>query len=107
MIRPGVCVILGLHSPREKLWGILTGIDPSGVHLRGIDINAFDDWLSAIVNGENNIGLTHSFFPMWRVERVLLDESVGEIHSLGQLFAKRIGMSVTDYLGIETEESIS
>jgi hypothetical protein len=44
---------------------------------------------------------------MWRVERVLLDESVGEIHSLGQLFAKRIGMSVTDYLGIETEESIS
>lgn len=31
MIRPGACVVVGLHSPREKLWGILTSIDPSGV----------------------------------------------------------------------------
>ncbi|MGQ9897665.1 MAG: hypothetical protein ACUVR8_08950 [Acidobacteriota bacterium] len=107
MIRPGACVVLGLHSPREKLWGILTSLEPSGVHLRGLDINAFDDWLSAIANGESNIGLTHSFFPMWRVERILLDESLGEIHSMGQLFAKRIGMSVTDYLGFGVEESIS
>ena len=35
-------VIVSLHSPKEKAWGELLAINPSGVTLRGIDLNSFD-----------------------------------------------------------------
>jgi hypothetical protein len=107
MIQPGVCVVLSLHSPREKLWGVLISLEPAGVQVRGLDINAFDDWISAVSNGEYNIGLTHSFIPMWRLERISLDESLGEINSLAQLFAKRLGVTVLEYLGGPPNESVN
>lgn len=107
MIQSGCFVVLSLHSPREKVWGILLSLDPSGAQIRGIDINAFDDWVSAIANEEYNIGLTHSFFPMWRVERVSLDESLGDIHSMAQIFAKRMGMTVNEYLGGPVDGPVS
>ncbi len=31
---PNSIVIVSLHSPREKIWGILLEINPSGVTLR-------------------------------------------------------------------------
>ena len=50
MVR-GIPVVLVLHTPREKCWGILDEINPAGVFLRGLDLNAFDDWVSAVVHG--------------------------------------------------------
>jgi hypothetical protein len=97
-IEPGHWILLNLHTPREKLWGQLLDISSAGVQIRGIDLHTFDDWVRAITRGEINIGLTHIFFPLWRVERLALDETVGEILSLTEMFQARVGVRLTDYL---------
>jgi hypothetical protein len=92
-------VIAYLHSPREKLWGVLKELNASGVFLRGMDLNTFDDWIQMIIRGERNIGPTHTFIPMWRVERITLDETVDDIPSLSDTFYSRVGITVQEYLG--------
>jgi len=99
-IMPGSAVVVYLHSPREKLWGLMNELSPAGIFLRGIDLNTFDDWTRMIVRGERNIGLTHVFLPMWRIERVALDETVDEIPSLADKFYTRVGISIIEYLGL-------
>ncbi|HEV2828263.1 MAG TPA: hypothetical protein VGW76_11740 [Pyrinomonadaceae bacterium] len=39
----GSAVVIVLHTPREKCWGVIDEINPAGVFLRGLDLNAFDD----------------------------------------------------------------
>ncbi len=106
-IETNACVVVSLHSPREKIWGVLVSLDPSGVQVRGIDINTFDDWVGAIAYGERNIGLTYSFLPMWRLERISLDETIGDILSMEEQFSLRIGMSLFEYLGGNRDGLIS
>jgi hypothetical protein len=96
----GSPVIVYLHTPREKLWGVLYELNAAGVFLRGIDLNTFDDWTQMIVRGERNIGLNHLFLPMWRVERVSLDETLDDIPSMADRFLSRVGISVHEYLGL-------
>ena len=98
-IGPGSPVIVYLHSPREKLWGLLYELNAAGVFLRGIDLNAFDDWTQMIVRGERNIGLSHLFLPMWRVERLSLDETIDDLPSMADRFLQRVGITVSEYLG--------
>jgi len=97
----GSPVVVYLHSPREKMWGILSDLNASGVFVRGIDLNTFDDWVQMIVRGERNMGLTHIFLPMWRVERVALDETLDEIPSMADMFYQRVGLTIREYLGLE------
>jgi rhomboid protease GluP len=98
-VDPHSIVVVSLHSPKEKVWGELLDINPSGVTLRGIDLNSFDHFIRQInePDGER-IGLPTIFFPMNRVERISLDEPTGSIPSMNELFARKIGRSLTDYL---------
>jgi hypothetical protein len=100
-LNAGAAVVVNLHSPREKIWGILGELNPAGVYVRGIDINTFDSWVQMIVRGERNMALTHVFLPMWRVERVSLDETIDEIPSMADMFCSRVGITVSEYLGLE------
>ena len=100
-IEPGSPVVVYLHSPREKVWGILGELNGSGIFVRGIDLNTFDDWVQMIVRGERNMGLTHVFLPMWRVERVTLDETIDEIPSMADMFSSRVGITIREYLGLD------
>ncbi|HEX8706856.1 MAG TPA: hypothetical protein VF723_01235 [Pyrinomonadaceae bacterium] len=97
-IEAGAPVVLVLHSPREKCWGMLYEISAAGVFLRGLDLNAFDDWVSAVASGEPFIGLNDLFFPMWRVERLACDESAGGVASLTEQLEKRSGRSLSELL---------
>jgi len=97
-IVPGAPVIVNLQNPKEKVWGVLRELNAAGVFIRGIDLNTFEDWVQMIVRGERNMGLTHVFLPMWRVERVSLDESVDDIPSLAAQFYARVGLTVSEYL---------
>jgi hypothetical protein len=97
-IEKGTTVIIVLHSPREKCWGMLDEINAAGVFLRGLDLNAFDDWTRAVVHDEPFIGLTDLFFPMWRVERLTRDEAAGGVPSLAEQFEKRTGRSLEEFL---------
>ena len=97
-IKSGAAVIIVMHSPREKCWGVLDEISAAGVFLRGLDLNAFDDWVRAVMHDEPFMGLSDLFFPMWRVERVLRDESAGGVSSLAEQFEQRTGRSVQEFL---------
>jgi hypothetical protein len=99
-IQGGDPVVLVLHSPREKCWGILDDIDAAGVFLRGLDLNAFDDWVRAVAHDEPFIGLGDLFFPMWRVERLSRDEAAGGIPSLFEQVEQRTGRSVRELIEI-------
>jgi hypothetical protein len=88
-------VILVLHTPREKIWGALREINSAGVYVRGIDLNAFDEFARAFRAGETMYGLGEQFFPMWRIEKVSLDEADGDIPALHeQLEQKTDGRSL-------------
>ena len=97
-------IIVYLHSPREKIWGIVLSIEASGVTIRGIDLNSFDDWCREVSRDETTMGLSTAFFPMHRVERILLDESVGSVQSLAQVFESRAGMDVWSFLDLSLPE---
>jgi hypothetical protein len=96
-IETGESVILILHSPREKLFGVLHEIDASGVYLRAIDLNYFDEWTRAIANGEQYLAMQDYFLPMWRVERLTRDESSNGLLSLTEQFAQRTNLNISHF----------
>ena len=91
-------IVVVLHTPKEKYWGVLDEISTAGVFLRGLDLNAFDDWVAAVLHNEPFIGLTDLFFPMWRIERVSKDEAAGGIASLYEQVERRTGLTVSELL---------
>ena len=94
-------VIVSLHTPREKVWGELVVLNPSGVTVRGIDLNSFDDFVRQVRHPEGErVGLPTLFFPMQRIERVALDEPSGSIPSMADLFEQKVGRSLKDYLAL-------
>jgi len=94
-------VIVSLHTPREKVWGELVALNPSGVTVRGIDLNSFDDFVRQVRHPEGErVGLPTLFFPMQRIERVALDEPSGSIPSMADLFEQKVGRSLKDYLAL-------
>ena len=95
-ISRGKPIILVMHSPREKCWGILDEITSAGVFLRGLDLNAFDEWIRAVTHNEPFIGFGSLFFPLWRVERIAQDEPAGGLPSLAQQAEQRTGQSLTE-----------
>ena len=98
-MQPHSIVVISLHSPKEKLWGELEDISNAGVTLRGIDLSSFDDFVSQILHPDGDrMGLPTLFFPMLRIERIALDEARGSIPSLAEVFAKKVGRSLPDYL---------
>ena len=94
-------IVINLQSPREKYWGVLLSITDSGVNVRGIDLNSLEDWIREVAKGESTMGLSTVFFPMHRVERIGLDESIGGLKSQAELFEARVGTDVWTHLGIE------
>jgi hypothetical protein len=92
-IHPGETIIAVLHSPREKLIGILEEINPSGVYVRAIDLGYFDDLCKAIVDGEQYLPMSDYFLPMWRLERIMRDEGSP---SMSDQFEQRTGRTLAD-----------
>jgi len=88
-------VVVTLHSPREKIWGEVVALNTSGVTVRGIDLNSFDDFVRQVRHPEGErVGLPTAFFPMQRVERISLDEPSGSIPSMADLFERKVGRSL-------------
>jgi hypothetical protein len=98
-------VIVSLASPKEKVWGQLLQLDTKGVTVCGLELNSFDDFVRQILGREDcTVGMTQVFYPMHRVERVALDESSGLIPSLSERFHSLVGLTIQEYLGIETPQ---
>ncbi|MGH9698131.1 MAG: hypothetical protein ACRD52_01590 [Candidatus Acidiferrales bacterium] len=92
-------VVISLHTPKERLWGELLDISSAGVTVRGIDLSSFDDFITQVLHPDGDrVGLPSLFFPMLRIERIALDEACGSIPSLAEVFERKIGRSLAEYL---------
>jgi hypothetical protein len=94
---PGALVVVSLNSPREKFWGALSSLSVAGVVVRGITLEALDDFALQLKAGESaDPGLV--FFPMHRVERLELDSRSGDVPSLAERFLAKSGLDATEVL---------
>jgi hypothetical protein len=99
---PSSLVIVNLINPKEKFFGILASLSPAGVTLRGINLDAYEDWIRQIAHREEaDLDVATMFFPLFRVERIYLDEPSGAIKSYAQRFHEVTGMPVLTYLGLD------
>lgn len=96
-IKTGESVVIILQNPREKIVGILHEINNSGVFVRGVDLQYFDDWTRSIAGNEPYLPMQDYFFPMWRVERLSRDESSFEMPSMAEQFRQRTGLDFKDF----------
>lgn len=97
---PGSPVVLYLHEPKEKIWGLLVSISAPGIVVRGIDIAVFDDWMRQEMRGDEPlIGLVTSFYPIHRLERMELDQTIGPLNSYADRFREETGKTVLEAAG--------
>jgi hypothetical protein len=90
----GTPVLVYLHTPRERIFGVLEALLPAGVAVRGIELAAFEDYLRQEARGETGLGLVSLFYPMSRVERVERDETVGGLEGVADRFRRETGRSI-------------
>jgi len=94
-------VVVYLREPKEKVWGLLLSLNPTGVVVRGLDLAAFDDWMRQEAKGETPLlGLLTLFYPMHRLERLERDESLGPLMSYADRFHGEVGRTVFESLGL-------
>ena len=94
-------VIINLVNPKEKFFGVLTALSPAGITMRAINLDSFDDWVRQVARGdEASLDLMTMFVPLFRVERVFLDEPAGAIKSFAQRFEDSVGTPLAKYLGL-------
>jgi hypothetical protein len=96
---PSSLVIVNLVTPKEKFFGVLRALSPAGATIRAINLESFDDWARQIARDEEpNLDAVTMFVPLFRVERIFLDEPAGAIKSYSQRFEDVVGRSVREYL---------
>jgi hypothetical protein len=102
-IVPGTPVLVYLHSPRERVFGLLLSLQTAGVAVRGIDLASLDDWIRQETRGDSpGLGPVTVFYPMSRVERVERDETVGDLESIADRFRRLTGRRVDEAVGLST-----
>ena len=103
---PGAIVTVHLVNPTEKFWGVLERLEPVGVVFRGLSVETFEIWVNELARGEGtSLGLSTAFVPLFRVERIFLDEQVGEVESFRQRFERRTGISAEMALGVAAADA--
>ena len=98
---PNALVIVNLINPKEKFFGVLASLSAAGVTMKAINLDSFEDWIRQIAHDEEpNIDILTMFFPLFRVERIFLDEPAGAIRSYSQRFEDVVGSPIREYLGV-------
>ena len=100
-------VLVNLVNPKEKFFGVLRSLSAAGVTMRAINLDSFDDWIRQIAREEEtDIDMFTMFVPLFRVERIFLDEPAGAIRSFAQRFEDVTGRSIHDYLGLTNAQNL-
>jgi hypothetical protein len=95
----GTCIVAYLREPREKAWGFLLRMEPSGVWIRGIELGSFEDWARGQASGaDGTLGLSTFFVPFLRVEKLVVDERMGPVPSMAERFEAITGKRVESVL---------
>jgi hypothetical protein len=97
--QPGDLVVVVLHSPRERVWGSLLGLDAAGIALRGLELTPWEEVLTLIRTGQaDQVALGTRFLPMHRIEAMYLDEISSGAPSLAETFLGRTGQDPHAFL---------
>ncbi len=92
-------IVAYLSSPREKWWGMLKSLTPSGITLRGLSLDSFEPWARAVARREEcELFPSTVFFPMNRVERIYEDETTLSVPSMADRFLEWTGEDVRIHL---------
>jgi hypothetical protein len=97
-------VVLHLHTPKEKIWGELVALNAAGITIRGVNLHSFEELLREAAAGEDAAALSTSFYPMYRVEHMAVDESRPGAPSLADRFRQRLGVSMQEFFRVEDAE---
>jgi hypothetical protein len=98
---PNALVIVNLVNPKEKFFGTLRALSAAGVTMRAVNLDSFEDWIHQIARAEEaEIDMITMFAPLFRVERIFLDEPAGYIQSYAQRFQQVVGRTVQEHLGL-------
>jgi hypothetical protein len=96
----GQRVVAVLREPRERVWGSLLGLEPSGVAIRGLELRCWEETLGQVKRGERDqVALATRFFPMHRLETLYVDEPSSGVPSLAEEFLRRTGVAPEVFLG--------
>ena len=102
-IDAGTCVIAYLGAPREQVFGAVLSINSAGMTLRCITLASVEDWMRELTadseGGTQSFGLSTTFYPMHRIEKVVVDESAHGAQSIQDWFLARMGFSFDEYIG--------
>lgn len=102
---PGTVVVLTLTAPREKLWGALLSVTPTGIAFAGIDLSSFDDFVRMLKSSEP-ASVTTVFFPMHRVERIEVDAPTHGLPSIAERFEAATGARIEALIGIVSHTTV-
>jgi hypothetical protein len=101
-LSPGDAVVAHLREPREQLWGLLVRLDPTGLQVRGLPLDSFDDfrrWATAgAPSDEPGPAVSAVFVPMQRVEKLYRDEASAGVPSFEARFAESVGCGLGEFL---------
>ena len=78
--------------------------------LRGLSLSSVDDWLREVSSPEeveHAMGLATTFYPMHRVEKVILDEPCGPARSISGRFNDLTGLDLKEHVLESIEPSSS
>ena len=99
---PNALIIVNLVNPKEKFFGVLKALSPAGVTVRAINLDSFEDWIHQMARDEEpNLDLLTMFVPLFRLERIFLDEASGSIKSYTQRFEEVVGQNIREFLRAE------
>jgi hypothetical protein len=105
MLAAGSVVVVYLREPREQVIGVLESLDGAGVTVRGLGLDSFEDWTGQTVRGDaGGLGPSQVFFPLLRVEKIMLDESAGSLPSFRDRFRERTGLELAGALAARPGE---
>lgn len=96
---PGTLAIAYLRDPREKLFGVIRSLDGRGLAIEGLDLEAWEDWVSQCARGDAGpMAPSLQFFPASRIEKLLADRDEPSLPSLARRFLDRTGANLLDAL---------
>jgi hypothetical protein len=102
VIGPGACVVAYLGTPREQIFGVVVALEVSGITMRGITLESVDDWLRELARdrggGQTTFGLSLTFYPMHRVEKIVIDETAHGSESIRERFQRRTGIAFEEHV---------
>ncbi|MDJ0839401.1 MAG: hypothetical protein QNK37_22975 [Acidobacteriota bacterium] len=97
-MEPGDFVNLYVIDPIEKIWGRLVRISDAGIVVRGFDVKLIESYRYQFQKEEPEVYPQTTFWPMRRVQKLDLDEAMGDIPSVIESLKRTTGLSADEIL---------